>query len=200
MVSSVSPVTGWFLVRVTFTKQYLFFEVFLSVLRVLTQFLLIFEVFELKFNVEISFWGISYSRLLILSHFLLFSPILSHFLLSTIFSYDLKQLVTLVTTGDSQKYIYIGGEYGRQLNVIDFWGFFNWWHNWWQLVTLQELLKTKSRTQELAQNLISTGLLAPDSRCESELSLKTKSRHEKSAQNLISTWKISSKTNLDSSN
>ena len=55
MVSSVSPVTGWFLVRVTFTQQYWFFEVFLSVLRVLTQFLLIFEVFELKFNVEISF-------------------------------------------------------------------------------------------------------------------------------------------------
>ena len=41
-------------------------------------------------------------------------------LISTFLLSDLKQLVTLVTTGDSQKYIYIGGEYGRQLNVIDF--------------------------------------------------------------------------------
>ena len=49
-----------------------------------------------------------------------FHLFLSHFILSTIFSYDLKQLVTLVTTGDSQKYIYIGGKYGRQLNVIEF--------------------------------------------------------------------------------
>ena len=58
---------------------------------------------------------------------------------STIFSYDLKQLGTLGTTGDSKKYIYIGGEYGRQLNVIEFWGIFNWGHNWGQLGTLQEI-------------------------------------------------------------
>ena len=73
-------------------------------------------------------------------------------LISTFLLSDLKQLVTLVTTGDSQKYIYIWGKYGRQLNVIEFWGFFNWWHNWWQLVTLQQLLKTKGTTQEIAQN------------------------------------------------
>ena len=47
MVSSVSPVTGWVLVRATFTIANCFFEAFLTVLRVLTQFLLIFEVFEL---------------------------------------------------------------------------------------------------------------------------------------------------------
>ena len=119
MVSSVSPVTGWFLVRVTFTKQYWFFEVFLSVLRVLTQFLLIFEVFELKFNVEISFWGISYSRLLILSHFLLSTLDFEPFL--TVFTYFEPFLtldffaIWLKTTGDtgdnwwqSEVYIYRG--------------------------------------------------------------------------------------------
>ena len=56
----------------------------------------------------LSFEPFSYSRLLVLSHLAQFSPILSISRLLFFLS-DLKQLVTLVTTGDTQKilrYIY----------------------------------------------------------------------------------------------
>ena len=65
MVSSVSPVTGWVLVRAIFYFSSCFFEPFLTVLRVLMRFLLmnyvldpfkgLFEVFELFLGVETCF-------------------------------------------------------------------------------------------------------------------------------------------------
>ena len=51
--------------------------------------------------------------------------------------YDLKQLEKLEKTGEDKKTLYIGGEYPRQLNVIDFWGIFNWRRsrvNWRRIV------------------------------------------------------------------
>ena len=48
----MSPGSSWILVRVYFTTRIAFFEAFLTVLRVLTQFLLIFEVFELFLGVD----------------------------------------------------------------------------------------------------------------------------------------------------
>ena len=43
----------------------------------------------------------------------------------------------LEKTGEDKKTSYIGGEYPRQLNVIDFWGIFNWRRsrvNWRRIV------------------------------------------------------------------
>ena len=55
----------------------------------------------------------------------IFKPFLNDFTIfepnqgSTIFSYDLKQLGQLGQLGKEKKCIYIRGEYGRQLNVIE---------------------------------------------------------------------------------
>ena len=136
-VSQLPQCPSWILVRCIFTTQIAFLRHFLLFcafwvisclfLRFLSHFLMWRPVFKAIFKV----------RLLILRLFLLFFTVFEPFLgIFTYFKPKCKVrlffiwLKTTEDTEDSKKYIYIRGEYGRQLNVIEFWSIFNWGHNW----------------------------------------------------------------------